>query len=74
MAFAETVHDILLFAETTCDEKWLPAEIVCVILLPAETFGRKLNHKDSLCRKLFIKHNSLSKKQEIGDSLDGSQI
>ena len=49
-------------AETTVHEKWLPAETVRVILLPAETLGRKLNHKDSLCRKLLTKHNSLGTK------------
>ena len=65
LAFAETVCDLLLPAETTFHEKWLPAETVCVILLHAETLGRKLNHRDSLCRKLFTKHNSLGRKQEI---------
>ena len=42
MASAEAVHDLLLPAETTVHEKWLPAETVRVILLPAETLGRKL--------------------------------
>ena len=74
MASAEVVRDLLLPAETTVHEKWLPAEIVRAILLPAETLGRKLNHMDSLCRKLFTKHNSLGRKQEIADSLGGSQI
>ena len=64
-------------AETTVNKKLLPAETICVILLPAETrqeakshgsLGRKLNHTDSLCRKLFSKHNSLDRKQEIGNS------
>ena len=64
----------LLFAETTVHQKWLPAETVRVILLPAETLGRKPNHRDSLCRKLFAKHNSLGRKQEMADSLSGSQI
>ena len=59
----------------TVQEKWLPAEtFLCVILLPAETLGRKLSHMDSLYRKLFIKHNSLGRKQEITDSLSRSQI
>ena len=40
-----------------------------MILLRAETLGRKLNHTDSLCRKLFTKHNSLGRKQEIAGSL-----
>ena len=65
LASAETVRDLLLPAETTGHEKWLPAETVHVILLPAETLGRKLNHMDSLCRKLLTKHNSLGRKQEI---------
>ena len=71
LASAETVHDLLLPAETTVHEKWLPAETVRVILLPAETLGRKLNHMDSFYRKLFT---SLGRKQEIVDSLSGSQI
>ena len=73
-ASAETVRDLLLPAETTVHKKWLPAETVCVILLPAETLRRKQNHTDSLCRKLFPKHNSLDRKQEIADSLGRSQI
>ena len=59
LASAETVRDLLLPAETTVQEKWLPAETVRVILLPAEALGRKLNHTDSLCRKLSTKDNSL---------------
>ena len=65
LASAETVRDLLLPAETTVHEKWLPADTVHVILLPAETFGRRLNHTDSLCRKLFIKYNGLDRKQDI---------
>ena len=71
---AKTVHELLLPAETTVHEKWLPAETVHVILLPAKILGRKLDHTDSLCRKLFTKYNSLGRKQEIADSLSGSQI
>ena len=37
-----TVRDLLLPAETTVHEKWLPEETVRVILLLAETLGRKL--------------------------------
>ena len=74
LASAETVRDLLLPAETTAHEKWLPAETVRVILLPAETLDRKQNYTDSLCRKIFTKHNSLGRKQEIADSLGGSQI
>ena len=66
-ASAENVCDLLLPAVTTVHVKWLPAETVCVILRPAETLGRKQNHRDSLCRKLFTKHNSLGRKQEIAD-------
>ena len=43
-ASAETVHHLLLPAETNVHKKWLPAETVRVILLPAESLGRKLNH------------------------------
>ena len=74
MASTENVRDLLLPAETTVHEKWLPAKTVRVILLPAETLGGKLNHTDSLCRKLFTKHNSLGRKQEIANSLGGSKI
>ena len=70
MASAETVRD-LFPAETTVHENWLPAETVRVILLPAETLGRKLNR---LRRKPFTKYISLGRKQEIADSLGGSQI
>ena len=38
-----------------------------MILLSAENLGRKLNHTDSLCRKLFTEHNSLGRKQEIAE-------
>ena len=62
LASAETVHDLLLPAETIVHEKWLPAETVRVILLPAKTLSRKQNHTDSLCRKLFTKHNGLGRK------------
>ena len=74
LASAETVRDLLLPAETTVHEKWLPAETVCEILLPAQTLSGKLNHTYSSLYKLFTKHNSLSRKQEIVDSLGGSQI
>ena len=70
LASAETVCDLELSAETSVHEKSLPAETVRVILL----LGRKQNHTDSLCRKLFTMQNSLSKKQKITDSLGGSQI
>ena len=74
LASAKTVHDLLLPAKTTIQEKWSFAETISVILLPAKTLGRKLNHTDSLCRKLFTKYNSLGRKQEITDGLSGSQI
>ena len=74
LSVIETVRDLLLPVETTVHEKWLPAQTVRVILLPSKTLGRKLNHTDSLCRKLFNKHNSLGRKQDIADSLGGSQI
>ena len=74
LASTETVRDLLLPAETTVHEIWLPAEIVRVFRHPAETLGRMQIHTTSLCRKLFPKHNSLGKKQEIADSLGGSKI
>ena len=43
-----------------------------MILLPAETLGRKLNHADRLGRKPFFTYSSLGKKQEIMDSLGGT--
>ena len=69
LASSETVRDLLLPAEITVHEKWLPAETVHVIQLPTESLSRKQDHTDSLCRKLFIKHTSLGRKQEITDSL-----
>ena len=43
-----------------------------MILLPAETLGRKLNHTDSLCRKLFSEHNSPGRKQETKSNMTDS--
>ena len=74
LASTETVRDLLLLAETTVHEKRLPAETARVILLPAKSLGRKLNHMDSHFRSPFSKDNSLGRKQEIADSLGGSQI
>ena len=54
--------------------KYLSAETVRVILLPAESLGRKRNHTDSLCRKPFFVDGSLGRKQEITDSLGGIQL
>ena len=59
LASAETVRDFLLPTETTVQEKWLPAETGRVSL------GRKLNHTDSLCRKLFTEHNSLDRSRKV---------
>ena len=53
LASPETVRDLLLPAETVVLGKWLPAETVRVIKLPAESLGRKQNHTDSLCRSQF---------------------
>ena len=41
LASAETVRDLLLPAETTVHERWLPAQTAPVILLPAEPLSRK---------------------------------
>ena len=48
LASAVTVRDLLLPAETTVREKWLPAETVRVILLPAETRQEAKSHGHSL--------------------------
>ena len=45
-----------------------------MIKLPAESLGRKQNYTDSLCRKSFFVDGRLERKQEIMDSLGGSQI
>ena len=42
---------------------------VHVILLPAESLSRKQNHTDRLCRKPFFVCGSVSRKQEITNSL-----
>ena len=55
-------------------DKRLVAETVCMILLPAETLGRKQNHADSLSRKPFFMDSSLGRNQEIADSLSGKEI
>ena len=39
-----------------------------------ESLGRKQNYTDSLCRKPFFLDGNLGRKQEIADSLGGSQI
>ena len=67
LASAETVRDLLIPAETIVLDKWLPAETVRVS-------DRKQNYTDSLCRKPFFVDGSLGRKQEITDSLRGSQI
>ena len=69
LASTETVRDLLLPAETIIHEKWLPAETFSVILLPAKSLGRKLNHTDSLCRQLFTQHKSWQEARDHGQSL-----
>ena len=69
LAFPETVQDLLLPVRTVL----LPAETIPVILLPTESFGRKQNHMDSLCRKPFFMDGSLGRRKEITDSLGGSE-
>ncbi|MEW8546780.1 MAG: hypothetical protein AB2693_24970 [Candidatus Thiodiazotropha sp.] len=63
----------MLPAETIVRVKWLPAKTVRAILLPAERLSRKQNHADSLCRKPFIMFSCPGRKQELADSLGGSQ-
>ena len=50
---AETVRDLLLPADTTVHEKWLPAETVHVTLLPAETVHVTLLPAETLGRTLI---------------------
>ena len=50
--FCQDFHNFLLPAETCVCRKWLPAKIVAVIVLPAETVGSKQNQTDRLIRKL----------------------
>ena len=73
LASAETVCDLLLLAETTVCEKWLPAETVHEFL-PAESLGREQDLADRFGRTPFIMHKGLSREQEIRESLNGSQI
>ena len=53
-----TIRDLLLPAETTIHEKWLLAETVCVILLPAETLGWK-SQEQSLQEVIYQAQQSL---------------
>ena len=55
LASAKTVCYLVLLAETAKHDKWLPAEPICVILLPAETLSMKHNHADSLAGSHFSK-------------------
>ena len=66
--------DLLLPTQTTVHKKWLPAETVRVILLPAETLSWKLNHRAVSAGSYFPSTTGLSKKQEIMNSLSRSQI
>ena len=70
---AETVLDLLLPAETVVLREIAPCTD-CPCDLASCSLGRKQNHMDSLCRKPFFMDRSLGRKQEITDSLGGSQI
>ena len=63
------VCDLMLLVETGVHDKWLPADSVHVILLPAYS-----NIMDSLGRRPFFKDSSFGRKQEIMTSLEGSHI
>ena len=54
--------------------KMFIAETVRVIMLTAESLGRKHNHAGRPGRKPFIVNSSLGRKPDIADSLGGSQI
>ena len=47
-------------------KKWVPVETVRLIVLPAESLGRKQFHADRFGRKPFIMCNSLESKYKIG--------
>ena len=75
---AETVHHIFnhrdslqsrVHAGTTVREKWLPTETVCMMVLPAESLGRKHSHTDRLYRKPFISEQKSL--QETGNKRSG---
>ena len=57
-------RSFLLRAKIAVHEKWLPAETVCVILLPAESLSRKQIHADSLGRKPFFVHSSFQEAKD----------
>ena len=64
MAPAKTVCDLLLPAENAVHDKWLLAESVRVVLLPAGSFcflqrvSRKHNHEESWQKVIY--HNQQS--------------
>ena len=68
LASAETVCDLLLPAETSCCAWKIPSCRDCPCDLASCT------DRDSLCREAFFMEGSLGRKQEIKDSLGGSQI
>ena len=84
LIFTETSFGFFLYEGIRCDDTLNRVKTSPLILAScrecpsylasAEILGRKINHTDSLCRKLFSKHNSLGKKQEIADNLGGSHI
>ena len=55
-------------------DKWPPTESVHMIVLPAETLGRKHIHAGSLDRNPIFNDSSPGRKQAIEDSLGGRQI
>ena len=68
LASAKTVCNILLPAKTTVHDKFHPVKTVHMILLPAETLGRKQNHVDSPGRKTFF-----SPQHSLREARDGEQ-
>ena len=73
---SETVYDLLLPSETGVRAKQLPTEIVCTILLSAESLDRKQNLAVTYgrIRKPFFADGSVGWKKEIADSFGRSQI
>ena len=66
LASAKTVCDLLLPAETTIHEKWLPAETVHVILLPAESRQEAESHGQSLQESIYQVQQSLQEARDHG--------
>ena len=59
-------RDLFLPADTTVNEKWLPAETVRVILLPAETRQEVESHGQSLQEAIYQAQQSRQEARDRG--------